>query len=145
MKLQNQNYFNLAQILLGISFIFLMFFPSRIPFHIAKMLESSLGVISFFAVTIALFYYANPLLACLFILLGYMLLCKCSASTKNTGHIQYTPTGRNNNHFEKPPTTVTLEELTVSKMAPIDRNQSQYIDSTFKPMYQKSSSGALLM
>lgn len=132
-----------AQIFLGILFVLFIVFPINIPFNIAKFVESSLGIVTIFAISIALFCYANPFLALLFIIVAYVLLCKCCKMTRNTQHIQYTPTHKIVDSHMVAPRTVTLEEQVVSRMAPLgNKESSEFIDSSFKPMYDNLNSAS---
>ena len=132
-----------AQILLGILFILFIIFPTDIPFNIAKFVESSLGIILIFATSIALFCYANPFLAFLFIIVAYVLLCKCFKTTRNTQNIQFTPVHKIVDSHMLAPRTVTLEEQVVSRMAPLgNKEPTDFIDSSFKPMYNNLNSAS---
>jgi hypothetical protein len=132
-----------AQILLSILFILFIIFPTDIPFNIAKFVESSLGIIMIFVTSIALFCYANPFLAFLFIVVAYVLLCKCFKITRNTQNIQYTPVHKIVDSHMVAPRTVTLEEQVVSRMAPLgNKETTDFIDSSFKPMYNNLNSAS---
>ena len=133
-----------AQILLGILFISFVIFPTDIPFNIAKFVVSSLGIITIFATSIALFCYANPFLAFLFVIVAYVLLCKSLKITRSTQNIQYTPVHKIVDFHMVAPRTVTLEEQVVSRMAPLgNKEPAEFINSSFKPMYNKSDSASL--
>lgn len=134
-----------AQILLGILFISFVIFPTDIPFNIAKFVVSSLGIIMIFATSIALFCYANPFLAFLFVIVAYILLWKSLNITRSTQNIQYTPVHKIVDSHMVAPHTVTLEEQVVSRMAPLgNKEPTEFINSSFKPMYNKTDSASLI-
>lgn len=129
----------LCELVLAISFIIFLAFPIAIPRHISTVVESSLGMILILSVTVLLFMYVNTLLAILFIFVAYELIRRTSIITGNMDYIQYTPTQEKKNEYIKSmnvPKSETLEEVMVSKMAPIEVNSigRDYIDSSFKPI-----------
>lgn len=127
-----------SQIILAIVLVLFLILPMRIPQSIAMILESSLGMIGIFSLSIVLFLYFNPYLAVLYIFVIYELLRRTSSSIKYSQNIQYTPTeAKRDDEMRKmnEPRIRTLEEDMVSKMAPLESNDSShYIDSTFKPI-----------
>lgn len=133
-KLLKSDYFMLIQLILGASLFLVVLLPFHVPHNIARFLDSSLGMSTIFTISVALFWFTDPLIALLFILLAFLFVSRCCASTRNMNHIQYTPTKKINDTHMFPAKTITLEEQTISQMAPIDKEQNQFIDTTFKPV-----------
>ncbi len=133
-----------TQIFLGLSIVLFIIFPSNIPSIIADFIGSTLGIVSLFAVSVSLFCFANIILALLFVLLAYVLLQKCCNKTRNTQHIQYTPTQKIVDTHMFPAKTVTLEEQVVNMMGPLgNKEPTEYIDSSYKPMFNNLNSASL--
>lgn len=111
--------------LLLVIFILYLILPIELPQEIAVIVETPLGIISMFLVTIALFAYVNPILGVLHIFVAYELLRRSSHVIGKTSYIQYTPTQveKNENMKKMNPTAdKSLEEVIVEKMAPIGEN-----------------------
>ena len=67
-----------TEIVALVFFILYLVFPVKTPSYAASYIESSLGIALIVAVTVALFLYSNPLLAVLFVFVGYTLLRRSS-------------------------------------------------------------------
>jgi len=123
---------------LFILFIIYLVFPINTPGFLANMIDTPLGMIVIFAITISLFVYTNPILGILYIFVAYELLRRSSKQTGVSAYIQYTPTQAKRNQEMKnmnPPASTSLEEEIVLKMAPIGHSDKNvYIESTFVPM-----------
>jgi predicted membrane protein len=133
-----------AQIFLGLSIILFIIFPYNIPSIVADFIGSTLGIVSIFAVSVSLFCFANTILALLFVLLAYILLQKCCKTSRNTQHIQFTPTKKIVDTHMFPAKTVTLEEQVVNMMAPLgNKEPTEFIDSSYKPMFNNLNSASL--
>lgn len=143
-KFTKSECFMVIQFLLGISLFLVVILPFRVPHYIARFLESTLGISVIFTIAILLFWFTDPFIALLFFLLAFLVLSRCCVSKRNQQHIQYTPTKNNDDSHMFPAKTITLEEQTISQMAPIDKEQNQFIDTTFKPMYNNLNSASLL-
>jgi len=104
-----------------ILFIIFIIFPFKLPFMVANMVDSSLGLIFLFIVTIYLFFHTNPILGIIFILVAYELIRR---STESTGgnHIIRDNTSQEIKDAElqqlNPVQPTTLEEEVISIMAP---------------------------
>jgi hypothetical protein len=127
-----------SEIIFAIVLIIFLVLPLKIPHFFTMILESSLGMICLLMLSIGLFLYSNPYLAILFMFVIYELLRRSSRSIIYSQNIQYTPTeAKRDDEMRKmnEPRVITLEEDMVSKMAPLESNDSShYIDSTFKPV-----------
>jgi hypothetical protein len=98
-------------------------------------------------VTVFLFLNANPVLAVVYILVGYELLRRSSKKTGRVTLMKYTPTQAKKDMEMKamnPVQEKTLEEEIVGSMAPIGRSDPNvYVDTTFKPVADKIKEGSL--
>ena len=123
-------YFNSPfEYVLLVSFILYLVLPVNVPAPIANFIETPLGIIGLFLITVALFAYVNPILGVLYIFVAYELLRRSSHVTGKTAYIEYTPTQvMKDEKMRKmnPPPEKTLEETIVHKMSPI--GESNFID-----------------
>lgn len=130
---------------LEISVIVLMvlyvIFQVDTPELIASMIDSPIGMLTIFMVVLFLFYYANPIVAILFVFVAYELIRRTSYVTARDTIIEHTPSQRNKDIQMKvmnPVKSTTLEEEMVSKMAPVGRSEmAQILDTKFKPVAPK--------
>jgi hypothetical protein len=122
-------------------FILYLVLPIQTPQILAGAVDSPLGMLSIFIVTIYLFFYSNPILAIVYVFVAYELLRRSSQVTGRVGIVQYTPTQVKKDselRAMNPPVVETLEEQVVQKMAPIGRSDPiVYTSSTFKPVAEK--------
>ena len=136
---------------LFILFVLYIVLPIYTPASLAPLIDSPVGMISIFAVTLYLFLYTNPLLGILYIFVAYELLRRSggavfgsgvfgsdSGPAGQTAYIQYSPSQQKRNaDLQKmnPANSTSLEEVIVEKMAPVGHSdQSSYVNSTFKPV-----------
>lgn len=129
-------------------FIVYIAFPIQTPDIIAGPVDSALGMLSIFIITVYLFLYANPIIAIVYIFVGYELLRR--SSSKRAGRVtimQYTPSQAKKDQELKdmnPVQVKSLEEEVVEQMAPIGHSDaSVYVDTTFKPIADKIKEGSL--
>jgi len=133
--------------ILLVLFILYLVLPINLPEPFAKLVETPLGVIGLFIITIAIFVYINPILGVLYILVAYELLRRSTHFTSKTSYIEHTPTQIEKDEKMRkmnPPTEKTLEELVVQKMAPIgesiflegriENEKGQIIRGAFQPV-----------
>lgn len=122
-------------------FILYLVLPIQTPQVLAGTVDSPLGMLAIFIVTIYLFFYSNPVLAIVYVFVAYELLRRSSQVTGRIGIVQYTPTQVKKDSEMRamnPPVVETLEEQVVQKMAPIGRSDPiVYTSSTFKPVAEK--------
>ena len=122
-------------------FIIYLVLPIQTPQVLAGTVDSPLGMLSIFIVTIYLFFYSNPVLAIVYVFVAYELLRRSSQVTGRVSMVQYTPTQVKKDselRAMNPPVVETLEEQVVQKMAPIGRSDPIiYTSSTFKPVAEK--------
>jgi hypothetical protein len=159
--------FSPLDILLIIVFIVYIVFPIATPDVLKPYIDSPLGIIFLFVVTISLFVYTNPILGVLYILVAYEVLRRNSvitrpATTRMDGDSSwYTdPVAYVNNvkpsaiamaaepnkdeqlKAMNPRKQMTLEEEIVKIRAPVGvSEQSAYINSAYKPVADKVYGG----
>lgn len=135
---------SLIEILVLVIMVVYLVFPIHTPAALAPYVESPLGMISILLITIALFVYASPILAVLYVFVGYTLLRR-SAAVKpimNTPSVPLAPTHVEYVHEEvvqnvnMPPLSPdTLEEEVVAKMAPVGKGEIfEIVTTSFKPV-----------
>ena len=119
------------------------------PDFLASYIDSPLGMIVIFCVTVFLFLYTNPVLGVLYIFVAYELLRRSSNVTARTAIVQYTPTQANKDadlRAMNPPKERTLEEEVIDIRAPIGKSPSiEFVTSDFKPVADKTIPGASLI
>lgn len=122
-------------VLIGV-FILMIFAPYEIPSSLGFLIDSSLGMIGLFLITLALFVYFHPILGILYLGVAYELLRRSSLSMKQVPIIQYTPTQEKKDAELKamnPPKFTSLEEEVVATRVP---EKQQPVETTFKPVAQ---------
>jgi hypothetical protein len=142
-----KSFTNLELILLG-CFIVYVVFPISTPSFLAGFIESSLGMLLLFLVTIFLFFYTNPILGVIFIFVAYELLRRSSQISGRTAIIKHTPSQLNKDiemASMNPPKKETLEEEIVEQMAPVGKSDmSIYTPSSFKPVAESVGTASLV-
>jgi len=129
-------------------FIVYIIFPFRTPEMIAGIINTPLGLISIFIVTIYLFFYTHPIIGVIYIFVAYELLRRSSIVSGTNVLIQYTPneeTRRKEMVAMNPPVSLTLEEDIIAKMAPTKQNFiNDGKNSDFKPVAERIIGASLL-
>ncbi len=135
---------SIIEIVLFILFVAYIIFPIQTPPDFAPIVDSPLGIGFMLCVTVALFFYANPILAILYIFVAYEAIRRSAPIKFQT--IQY-PTVKHAKsvHFapaSKPmpeiPMSNSLEEEVVMTMAPIGQSPiGTYSASDYKPVSEK--------
>ena len=121
--------------------------PIQMPAPVASMVDSPLGMLGIFLITIYLFFNANPLLAILYVFVAYELMRRSSNVAGRVEMVKYTPSQIKKDSQMKamnPKKTKSLEEDVIEKMAPIGHSDiSVYSASTFKPVAEKIGTASL--
>ena len=137
------------EIILIIVFVLYIIFPIPTPAFIASSIDSSLGILVIFCVTVYLFLYTSPILGILYILVGYELIRRSSLVTARSAIIEYTPTQANKDaELEKmnPPQYKTLEEDIIEMRAPVGKSsQMEYVNTSFQPVADSTYQGVSLI
>mgnify|MGYP001486500220 FL=1 len=133
-----------ASIIMLISYLAL---PIQLPDMFANMVDSPMGTISIFILSVYLFFNANPLIAVLFVFVAYEMFRRSSNATGKAAMIKYTPTqARKDEKMKKmnPVKTTSLEEEVVNEMAPVGKSDiSVFTTSTYKPVAENVGSASM--
>jgi hypothetical protein len=129
-------------------FIIYIVFPFRTPSFLANSVNSPLGLLGVFLVSIYLFFYVNPVLGVVYIFVAYELLRRSAETIKSAPRIiQHSPTeSKRKQEMVKmnPSVEKTLEEEVVQSMTEQHGSQNSYeISSNFKPVSQKVTGASL--
>ena len=81
-----------AEIVVLVIFVLYLIFPINTPSVLSPYIESPVGLLILFCVTVSLFVYSNPAIAVLFILVAYTLLRRSATVKNKTHYVQYTKT-----------------------------------------------------
>lgn len=132
---------SLVEICLFLVFAVYIVFPIQMPYGSAKYIDSPVGMITMFCITLYLFLYTNPILGILYLFVAYELLRRSSKVTGRVAMVKYTPTQAKMDAEMKamnPPKVETLEEMVVAERAPIGKSEPiVFMSSTFKPVADK--------
>lgn len=148
-----------AEILVLVIFVLYLILPVSTPSIMSPYIESPMGLLLIFGLTISLFIYSHPILGVLFIFVAYTLLRR-SSTVKNSAHyVQYTksdsekrmeaekqveeatPNEEPRNIDVGGSQPITLEEEIVQERAPIGRSEPiQYLQSSYKPIVSDAGS-----
>ena len=133
-----------AVIVMIISYLVL---PIQLPDMFANMVDSPIGTIGIFILSVYLFFNANPLIAVLFVFVAYEMFRRSSNATGKAAMIKYTPTqARKDEKMKKmnPVNTTSLEEDVVNEMAPVGKSDvSVFTTSTYKPVAENVGSASM--
>lgn len=126
------------EMVLLIVFIVYIVLPIQTPNFIAGSVDSPLGMLVIFIVTVYLFFNVNPIVAVVYVFVAYELIRRSSNKPGRVNIVNYTPSQTIKNAEMKemnPPKKSSLEEEVVEKMAPIGHSDiSVYTNSSFKPI-----------
>jgi len=139
--------FSPLEVALLVIFIFYIVLPIQTPSFFAGMVDSSLGMLTIFIVTIYLFFYVNPILAVVYVFVAYELIRRSCKVTNHVTIVKHTPSqARKDSELKamNPPRAETLEEEMVQKLAPVGHSDpSIFVGSTFKPMAEKMNNASM--
>jgi hypothetical protein len=137
------------EVALLIVLVLFVVLPIEVPEFLANMVDSSLGMLTIFIVTVYLFFNVNPIIAVIYVFVAYELLRRSSLRSGRVVIAKYTPTQAKKDAELKamnPPVVETLEEEVVQKMAPIGRSDPGiFVSTSFKPVADKTNSASLYM
>jgi hypothetical protein len=132
--------FSQLELSLLVIFVLYLVLPIQTPSFLAGSVDSSIGIVTMFAITIYLFFYSNPILAIIYIFVAYELLRRSSSFTGRVAMIQYTPTQqKKDTQMTKmnPVPSDILEVDVISQMAPIGKSDPiQFLSSSYKPIVE---------
>ena len=136
------------ELILAAVFVLYIVLPINAPDAVANMIDSPLGMMGVFIVSIYLFFYCSPILAVLYIIVAYELLRRCCKQPSETAIQKHTPSQANKDVAMKqmnPAKKDTLEEELVDKMAPVGKSQmADYVMSGFSPVAENINGASLV-
>lgn len=145
---------NMTRIEMTLAVVFVLYtvLPIDTPAVIAPMIDSSLGMLVMFCVTLYLFLYSSPVLGLLYILVAYELLRRSSKVTLRSEIVEYVPSEEKRQAemiAEQPEANAhsTLEEEVIAQRAPLIDSQKggEYVVSDFKPVADTILAGTSLV
>ena len=143
------NYFKkMSQLeaILAIMFALFVVLPIDMPDILAGMIDSTIGLVGLFALTVYMFFNMSPVLAVLFIFVAYELLRRSSNKTGKAIIMQHTPSQEKKDAKMKkmnPVKKETLEEELVDKMAPVGRSDiASYVSTSFSPVAEDAGTAS---
>lgn len=138
------NYFKAMsnlEVLLVVLFALFIILPIDVPLVLAKLIDSSLGMVVIFALAVYLFFKEDPVVAVLFVLVAYELIRRSDKATGKQIIMKHTPTQEKKDEKMKkmnPVKKATLEEEIVDKMAPVGKSDMiSYVSTTFSPVAEE--------
>jgi predicted membrane protein len=135
------------EIALLVIFIIYIVLPIQTPNFLAGSVDSPLGMLVIFMVTVYLFFNVNPIVAVIYVFVAYELIRRSSNKPGRVNMVNYTPSQTKKDSDMKvmnPPKTSSLEEEVVEKMAPIGHSDiSVYANSSFKPVAENVGSASV--
>jgi len=135
------------EIALLVIFIIYIVLPIQTPNFLAGSVDSPLGMLVIFMVTVYLFFNVNPIVAVIYVFVAYELIRRSSNKPGRVNMVNYTPSQTTKDSEMKvmnPPKSSSLEEEVVEKMAPIGHSDiSIYTNSSFKPVAENVGSASV--
>lgn len=111
------------------------------PEFMARTIDSPMGMITILVTALFLFYYANPVIAILFVFVAYELIRRTAFVSARDAIVEHTPSQKQKDIQMKvmnPVKTTSLEEEMISRMAPVGKSEmSQILDTKYKPVAPK--------
>ena len=105
-----------------VMFISYLALPVHLPDMVTKVIDSPMGTIGLFVLSVYLFFYANPLVAVLFVLVAYELFRRSNNATGKAAMIKYTPTqARKDEKMKKMKNTLILKNLQTKRSISIQK------------------------
>lgn len=130
--------FSQLEFALLVIFILYIVLPIQTPNFLAGMVDSSLGMLSIFIVTVYLFFNVNPIIAVVYVFVAYELLRRSANKNGRVQMVKYSPSQANKDAELKalnPPRPESLEEQMIEQMAPIGHSDpSVFTSSSYKPV-----------
>lgn len=137
-----------VEIVLFLAFVLYAVLPINTPNSMKPFVNSPMGLLFFFCVTVGLFAYTHPILGVLYILVVYEALRRSSETFHNPRAIvlEYEPSQKNKDDtlskMNPAQNEKTVEEEVIEVRAPINKTHSvEIVKTTFKPV-SKAIEGA---
>jgi hypothetical protein len=132
---------SIVEIMVFIAFVLYIVLPITIPSSMKPFVNSSMGLVFFFCVTVILFVFTNPILGVLYILVVYETIRRSSETVSNSRSIvmEYQPSQATKDmtlqKMNPAPSEKTVEEEVIEARAPINKSHSvDLVHTTFKPV-----------
>ena len=125
---------SLLEVIVLLMFLIYIVLPMKTPYYMAPFINSSLGMLLIFIVTVYLVLYSHPILAIVSIFVAYEIMRR-SYVKPNEKHVRFEISQvAKDNHLKRlnPAPKRSLEEDMVSQITPL-QNDSIAV-STFKPV-----------
>jgi len=129
------------ELVLFLAFVLYIIVPINVPDWMKPFVNSSIGILVFFCITVVLFAYTNPILGILYIFVVYEVMRRSSETLHNPRAIvlQYEPSQATKDEALRkmnPPKNVkTVEEEIIAARAPINKTYSmEVVQTSFKPI-----------
>ena len=139
--------FTSLEISLFVIFVLYLVLPIQTPPFMSGWVDSALGMVTMFIITLYLFFYVNPILAVLYIFVAYELLRRSAAHTGRVAMVQFTPTQqKKDNQMRKmnPVPSDILEVDVITQMAPIGRSDPiQILSSSYQPVAESVGTASM--
>jgi hypothetical protein len=133
-------------------FVLYILLPINTPTEFAGIIDSPLGILVMFCITLYLFLYMNPVLGVVYIFVAYEVLRRSSMVTMSNEVSEYVPSEQKRAVEmikAQPPANanVSLEEEMISQRAPLVDSQkaNAYLETPFKPVADATIPGASLV
>ncbi len=111
------------------------------PEFMARTIDSPIGMMTILVTALFLFYYANPVIAILFVFVAYELIRRTAFVSARDAIVEHTPSQKQKDiqmRVMNPVKTTSLEEEMISQMAPVGKSEmSQILDTKYKPVAPK--------
>ena len=121
--------------------ILYVIFQVDTPEFMARTIDSPIGMMAILITALFLFYYANPIIAILFVFVAYELIRRTAYVSARDAIVEHTPSQKQKDIQMKvmnPVKASTLEEEMISRMAPVGQSEmSQILDTKYKPVAPK--------
>ena len=109
------------ELLLFIVFVIYIVLPIQTPAAMVGYVDSPVGYLTMFVITVYLFHYTTPLLGIMYIFVAYQLISRTAKPVSSSDEVPYGSSQAKKDVVMaqmNPPATQTLEEEVVAKMAP---------------------------
>ena len=140
--------FSPVEIAVLVVFIIYIIFPISTPSQFAFYIDHPFGIVAILTVVVYLFFFTNPVLGVVSLLVVYELLRRSSLLVSRVPIIEYVPSQKKKDAemiLMNPPVYTTLEEEIVGQRAPVDVSRPiVYNDTTFKPIAENIKGASLI-
>ena len=151
MKLpQSLKTMSLLEIVLFLSFVSYVILPINVPEFMKPFVNSSVGIVVFFCITVVLFAYTNPLLGILYIFVVYETIRRSSDTFHDPRAtvLEYEPSQETKDaalrKMNQLSNEKTVEEEIIEIRAPINKVHSvAFVETSFKPMIKEVKGSSL--